>query len=276
MNIQDTQNIQGIYSVLHVVFSGLLGACLGSFLNVVAHRSVINKPWWGSERSVCESCGHTLTFFELIPVISWMVQRGRCAECGLHISARYIAVELIGAFVGCLLAWRWGLTFGYVFSMVCAFGFFLSALTDYESQDVFDVFAFFMGAVGITLRLFGGRDAVIDGLIGVAVGFGVFALIIIVSRGGMGWGDACLMGGAGALFGWKLTLLAFYLGCFAGAVGVFYLLWRGRVKWGRGDAMPFVPYLAAGALLAMTFGSQMLYFTGIRLSGYPIYPGWPF
>ncbi|GHV46365.1 prepilin peptidase [Synergistales bacterium] len=276
MDIQDIQGIQGAYAVLHVVFSGLLGACLGSFLNVVAHRTVIDKPWWGSERSVCESCGHVLTFFELIPVISWVAQRGRCAKCKASVSARYIVVELTGALVGGVLAWRWEMTFGYLFSMVCAFGFLLSALTDYESQDVFDIFAFSMGAVGILLRFFGGRDAVIDGLLGAAVGWGIFALIITVSHGGMGWGDACLMGGAGALLGWKLTLLAFYLGCFAGGAGVLCLLWRGKIKWGRGDAMPFVPYLAAGALLAMTFGPQMLYFTGVRLSAYPIYPGWPF
>ncbi|GHS87335.1 prepilin peptidase [Synergistales bacterium] len=272
----DLQGIQGLYAAPHIVFSCLLGACLGSFLNVVAHRTVINKPWWGSERSVCESCGHMLAFHELIPICSWIVQRGRCLKCKAPVSPRYIVVELTGAFIGGVLAWRWGMTFGYLFSMICAFGFLLSALTDYESQDVFDIFAFSMGAVGIALRLFGGRDAVIDGLLGAMSGWGVFALIIVVSRGGMGWGDACLMGGAGALLGWKLTLLAFYLGCFVGGAGVLYLLWRGKIKWGRRDAMPFVPHLAVGALLAMTVGPRILYFIGVRLSAYPIYPGWPF
>jgi leader peptidase (prepilin peptidase)/N-methyltransferase len=252
-----------------------LGASLGSFLNVVAHRSVKGLPWWGKERSICESCGKELTFWELIPIVSWLAQRGRCRVCGARVSFRYIAVELIGAVTAGLLAWRWGLSWGYVFSMVGAFGLFLNALTDYESQDVFDIFALSIGLLGLLLRLFGGRDAFIDGLLGAAAGWGVLAVVIFLSRGGMGWGDACLMGGVGAVLGWKLTLLALYMGIMTGGAGIAWLLLRGKVKWGRGDAVPLVPYLAAGGLLTLLWGPQILRFIGLHfLRSFDA--GWPF
>jgi leader peptidase (prepilin peptidase)/N-methyltransferase len=262
-------------SLFQIVFSALLGASLGSFFNVVAHRSVKGVPWWGRERSVCESCGKELTLRELIPLVSWPLQRGRCRGCGARISPRYFVVEVIGAAAAGLLAWRWGLTWAFALSMTGAFGLILNALTDYESGDVFDVFALAMGICGLLIRLFGGRDALIDGLIGAAAGWSLFALIILASRGGMGWGDACFMGGAGAIFGWKMTLLAFYLGIMAGGVGIAWLMLRGRVKWGRKDAIPLVPYLAAGGFLTLLWGPRLLYLIGERF-GRPFFPGWPF
>jgi leader peptidase (prepilin peptidase)/N-methyltransferase len=262
------------FIVLHIVVSSLLGACLGSFLNVVAHRSVEGRSWWGKERSVCESCGKELSALELIPLVSWLVQKGRCRSCKAVLSPRYFIVELVGAVAAGLLAWRWGFSGAYALSMVGTFGFLLSALTDYEARDVFDIFALAMGAGGLLLRFFGGTNAVIDGLVGAAAGWGIFAVIIVVSRGGMGWGDACLMGGAGAVLGWKMTLLAFYIGIIAGGVGIAWLMLRGKIKWGRGDSIPLVPYLAVGGILTFLYGPQILNVIGLRFQ-YFFQAGWP-
>ena len=127
-----------VLSIFHVVISTVLGAALGSFFNVVAHRSVKGRPWWGKERSVCESCGKELTIAELIPVVSWFAQRGRCRSCKARVSPRYVVVELLGAAGAGLLAWRWGVSLAYLLSMTGCFGLLLNALTDYESGDVFD------------------------------------------------------------------------------------------------------------------------------------------
>lgn len=261
--------------IFQIIISALLGASLGSFFNVVAHRSVAGKPWWGKERSVCESCGKELTSVELIPLVSWVIQRGRCRGCNARVSPRYFIVEVVGAVAAGLLAWRWGLTWAFTLSMVGAFGLLLNALTDYETGDVFDIFALTMGVCGLLIRLFGGRDAFIDGLIAAAVGWTLFAVIILVSRGGMGWGDACLMGGAGAIFGWKMTLLAFYLGIMAGGVGIAWLMLRGKVKWGRRDSVPLVPYLAVGGILTLLWGPRLLRFIGDHFDRLFL-PGWPF
>jgi leader peptidase (prepilin peptidase)/N-methyltransferase len=262
------------FALLQIVISAFLGACFGSFLNVVAHRSVEGRPWWGRERSVCESCGKELTALELIPLVSWLIQKGRCRSCKVGISPRYVIVELIGAAAAGLMAWRWGLSWAYTLAMVGTFGFLLNALTDYETRDVFDVFALTMGICGLLLRLFGGGSAVLDGIIGAAVGWGIFAVIILISRGGMGWGDACLMGGAGAILGWKMTLLAFYIGIFAGGLAVVFLMLQGKIKWGRGDSIPLVPYLAIGGVVTFLWGPQALNVIGLRFQ-YFIQAGWP-
>ena len=261
-------------SILHIVVSAMLGASLGSFLNVVAHRSVKGRPWWGKERSVCESCGKVLSVLELVPIVSWLVQGGRCRSCKARVSMRYIVVELIGAAGAGLVAWRWGMSWAYLLSMVGCFGILLNALTDYESGDVFDVFPLTMGICGLAIRVFGGVDAIIDGLAGAAVGGGLFALIIFASRGGMGWGDTSFMAGFGAVLGWKMTLLAFYSGIMAGGAGIAWLMLRGKVKWGRKDSVPLVPYLATGGLFTLVYGPQAIQYIGMRF--YLVFqPGWP-
>lgn len=265
-----------------VALAAVLGACMGSFLNVVAHRSIEGRPWWGKERSSCEACGHVLTPCELIPILSWFLQRGRCRSCGASLSPRYLLVELIGAAGAAGAAWRWGPSWAGVLVLFAFFGLLLNALTDFESGDVFDAFAIAPGVAGMLLRCAGGREALLDGLAGVAVGWGVFAVIILVtvlilSREGMGWGDAFFMGGMGAVMGWKLTLLAFYLGIMVGGLGIVLLMLMGRVRWGRGDAVPLVPYLAVGCYLTLLWGPQILGFIGQRFPNPAAFlPSWPF
>lgn len=265
-----------------VALAAVLGACMGSFLNVVAHRSIEGRPWWGKERSSCEACGHVLTPCELIPILSWFLQRGRCRSCGASLSPRYLLVELIGAAGAAGAAWRWGPSWAGVLVLFAFFSLLLNALTDFESGDVFDAFAIAPGVAGMLLRCAGGREALLDGLAGVAVGWGVFAVIILVtvlilSREGMGWGDAFFMGGMGAVMGWKLTLLAFYLGIMVGGLGIVLLMLMGRVRWGRGDAVPLVPYLAVGCYLTLLWGPQILGFIGQRFPNPAAFlPSWPF
>lgn len=259
------------------LLAAVLGACMGSFLNVVAHRSLAGRSWWGRERSLCESCGRVLPSSELIPILSWLMLRGRCRGCGACVSLRYLVVELIGAAAAAGVAWRWGASWACLISLAGTFGLMLNALTDYESGEVFDAFALVMGGCGLLVRLFGGREAILEGLVGAAVGWGIFALIILVSRGGMGWGDACFMAGIGTILGWRLTLLAFYLGIMAGGVGIVILMARGKIRWGRGDSIPLVPYLAVGCYLTLLFGPQVLAFLGERFSAVEAFmPPWPF
>jgi len=260
--------------IFQIVISAVLGAAMGSFLNVVAHRSLEGRPWWGKERSVCEACGKVLSAAELIPIVSWVAQKGRCRGCKARVSPRYVVVELIGAVTAGLVAWRWGLSWAYLLSMAGCFGLLINALTDYESSDVFDIFALTMGICGLAIRVFGGWWALADGLLGAAVGGGIFAFIILVSRGGMGWGDASFMAGFGAILGWKMTLFAFYAGIMAGGIGIVWLMLRGKVKWGRGDSVPLVPYLAAGGFFTLLFGPQIIFWIGTRFQ-LVFHPGWP-
>lgn len=241
-----------------IVFFTILGASLGSFLNVVAGRTVSGAPWWGGARSKCPECGAVLGWKDLIPVVSWLVLGGKCRRCGKPVHPRYLAVELLGAAAGGLLAWRWGLASALPAAMIAVFGLFLNALTDLEEGYVFDVFPITMGVCGFILRLFPGGGSLLDGVLGGAAGFLAIALIIFLSKGGMGWGDATLAAGTGVIMGWKFALLTLYLGFMTGGVFSLTLLAAGRIK--RKDSLPLVPFLALGGLLTLLFGPGILAF----------------
>lgn len=241
-----------------VAICAVLGACLASFADAVAQRTVAGVSWWGMERSRCDSCGKELSAVSLIPVVSFLIQRGRCRDCGEPIPRRHIVTEAVGAVVGGALAARLGLTFEFAVSMTAAFFLMLNALTDYESGYIYDMFSLSMAAVGLLTRLPLGASSIADGLLGAACGFGLFAAVMILSRGGMGLGDAFFAGGMGAFLGWQLELLAVYVGLMAGGVGAVVLLIMKKVKFGRGDKIPLAPYLAVGGIVALSFGSDIL------------------
>ncbi len=260
-----------------LITAGIFGACMGSFLNVVAHRSIQNKPWWGNERSICEACGHVLGFFELIPVISWLILRGRCKNCGAKISVRYILVELICAAMAVMIVRRWGLSWACLVVSVGACSIIINSLTDIEAGDVFDMFAITPGVIALIIRLAGGKSAFLDGLTGALIGCGIFALIIVISRGGMGWGDATFMCGMGAVLGFKFTCLAFYIGIMAGGLWVIALMLIGKIKLGKGQAIPLVPFLAIGCFITMIYGPEIFAYLDQRLTYTEIFKtSWPF
>ena len=256
---------------------GVIGACFGSFLNVIAHRSIQGRSWWGNERSKCESCGHVLSAYELIPVLSWLIQKGRCRSCGTKISVRYILIEILCASMAMMIYSRLGLSWACLIACVGSCGLVVNSLTDIESGDVFDIFAVVPGILGLVIRIAGGWTGVLDGLEGALLGWGIFAAIIILSRGGMGWGDASFMGGMGAVLGLKFTVLAFYLGVMAGGLWVIFMMLIGRVKWGRGDTIPLVPFLAVGCFITMIFGADIFAYLDSRFTYTEIFASsWPF
>ena len=263
--------------MVQLITAGILGACFGSFLNVAAHRSVQGRKWWGNERSVCESCGHVLGAYELIPVVSWLIQGGKCRKCGAKLSVRYLLAEVVCAVLAVLLVWRWGASWACVIACVGTCGLVVNSLTDIEAGEVFDLFAVTPGVIAMLVRIAGGKAGFLDGLYGALVGWGIFAAIIVLTRGGMGWGDAVFMGGMGAVLGLRFTLLAFYLGVMAGGVCVLGMLIAGRVKWGRGDAVPLVPFLAVGCFITLMYGPEIFSYLANKLL-FSEYLGtvWPF
>ena len=261
----------------NLILVSIIGACFGSFINVMAHRSVQNRKWWGNERSKCESCGHILGFFELIPVLSWIFLRGRCKNCGAKISVRYILVEILCASLSAIIFLKWNFSPASSLCYVGAFSLVLNSLTDFESGDVFDIFAITPGIVGLLIRISGGTSAIIDGLIGALIGFGIFAVIILISRGGMGWGDATFMAGAGAILGMKFVCLAFYIGIMSGGFFVILMMLIGKLHWGKGETIPLVPFLSVGIFLTMIFGVEIFAYLSKKFMYSEIFmTSWPF
>ncbi|HXK89376.1 MAG TPA: prepilin peptidase [Thermosynergistes sp.] len=252
--------------MLFVALNAIFGAVMGSFLNVVAERSVSGQRWWGAERSRCDACGKVLSAWELVPIASFLLQRGRCRGCGAFLGWRYLFVELIGAGLGGFLSWRFGMSWAWILALLSGYGLFLSSLTDIYGSYVYDSFVIAMGFLGLAFRVINGLGAAADGLFGAALGGGVMAILIVASRGKMGWGDATLSAGVGVLLGWKIAALALYFGFLTGGSVALTLLALKKV--GRKDPLPFVPFLAMGGVLAVVFGPQLI----VRF-GYS--PGWP-
>ncbi|MDO5114586.1 MAG: prepilin peptidase [Synergistaceae bacterium] len=256
-----------VYGCGVYIFLGFcIGAALGSFANAAAMRTVAEKKWWGGERSVCDSCGERLSSCDLIPVVSYILLQGRCRRCRAKIPPRHFLAELAGGLFCALSFWRFGLSPAFFFCVAATPFLAFNTLTDLDSGYIYDSWALAMAAAGMAARIWGGPPALLDGAAGAAAGFGFIGLIILLSRGRMGLGDAMLMLGIGAFMGLKLTLLSLYLGFMCGGAVVIPLLLAGRVT--RKTAVPLGPFLCAGMAAAIFFGEKIL-----TLFGYPA--SWP-
>lgn len=240
-----------------------LGSSLGSFINAVAMRTVAEEKWWGFERSKCDSCGRVLAFLDLLPVISYLLLRGKCRSCSAKIKFRHLLAEILMGATAVALVCFIGHSSLLFFSLAMLPFLLFHSLTDIESGYIYDSWCVAMLIVALLIRIVGGLPAIMDGILGMALGFGIIVLIIVVSRGGMGFGDAMLMLGTGAFLGWKMTVLALYLGFLSGGALVIPLLLMKKVS--RKDSIPLGPFLMFGALLTFFLGNSVASYFGISL-----------
>jgi leader peptidase (prepilin peptidase) / N-methyltransferase len=247
---------------------GLFGLVIGSFLNVVIwrvprHESVVTPG------SHCPSCDTPLGALENIPVVSWVALRGRCRHCGAHISARYPLVELLTAGLWVAMAARFGAAWDLPPYLVLVSGLVALSMID---LDLFLLPNRIMYPTGITMTALFGLAAVLDGagdqllraLLCGAVAFLVFFVIHVISPRGMGFGDVRLslvLGIALGWLSWRHVYLGLFLGFLLGAVVGVALIATG-VKT-RKDHVPFGPFLAAGAVIAILAGGELLRLLGI-------------
>ncbi len=280
----------------------VFGLLVGSFLNVVIYRLpiMLDREWRSqaaeilgtadsaqttvvverfnlvTPRSACPSCKAPIKAWQNIPVISWLVLRGKCAACRAPISARYPLVELATGLMSAAVAWHFG--FGSTAACALIVTWALIALTgiDLDHQLLPD---------GITLPLLwaGLLAAVVvgpvrgsalpvsprDAIIGAAAAYVSLWLVyhafrLVTGKEGMGYGDFKLYAALGAWLGWKLLPLVILLSAATGAIiGIGLNLFRGR---NRSTPMPFGPYLAAAGWLAMLYGDSLMH-GYLRVSG---------
>ncbi len=240
---------------LLVPVAALLGAVVGSFVNVV----IVRLPRGQSlvtPRSRCPACGTELQWFDNIPVLSFLALRARCRSCSAAISWRYPLVEATTAVLFGLAAWRRA----SITDLVVA-GLFLAALVaitgiDLEHQIIPDWITLPGIAVGFLSSFLGTRVSWLDSLLGILVGGGLLFAVIVLSGGGMGGGDMKLGAMMGAFLGYKVTLLALFVAVILGGAVALALLSTGVRK--RKDPIPFGPFLAMAAALAMLWGEAIL------------------
>jgi len=237
------------------IFITVFGACVGSFLNVVIFRFQTGESI-AFGRSHCRECKHTLAWYDLIPIFSYLFLRGRCRYCHERISARYLIVELLTGVLFLLLLIRYGITWALVKYLLLAVILLAVTFIDLGTLLIPDRLII-IGLIGGIVFFFLDSDVnIISGLIGAGVGFGFLLLVAIVSRGGMGGGDIKLAGLTGLFLGWPLGPLGLFFGvCSGGIISIILLLFK--IK-GRKEMIPFGPFIVLGTLLALFCGNQLI------------------
>jgi len=238
-----------------IPFAALLGAVIGSFLNVVIVRLPQNQSVV-FPRSRCPACATELHWFDNIPLVSFLALHGRCRTCDATISWRYPIVEGVTALLFVLAAWRSASP-----ADLLAAWLFLSALVtitaiDLEHQVIPDRITLPGIALGFLSSFLGTHTSWLDSLLGIVAGGGILFAVIMVSGGGMGGGDMKLGGMLGAFLGYKLALLSLFVAVILGGLVAVALLSTGIRR--RKDPIPFGPFLAIGGALAMLWGEAVL------------------
>lgn len=233
----------------------LLGTMIGSFANVCIHR----LPWRQSllfPGSHCPQCRQAIRPWHNIPLLSYCWLGGRCAYCASRIPWRYPLVELFCGLLYVLLYRQFGLTpYGAVLTLLSTVLLIVSCIDLAHTivPDSITLPGILVGlAASLVLTPVGLRDAVI----GMGLGGGLFFLIAVLSHGGMGGGDIKLIAMIGAFLGWQAVLVTIFMGALCGA-GVGLVLMLCKLK-KRKDPIPFGPFLALGAFVAMIWGPDLL------------------
>ena len=245
-----------------VAVFALLGMAIGSFLNVLidrlpAGKSVVFPP------SHCPSCQRRLSARDLIPVLSYLWLRGRCRYCRARIPGRLLWVEIGTGALFAYLYWHLGLSLELA---VIAFYFCLFIVLmaiDLEHGLILNrlvypgiVVALAISAISEFLPRLEFVPGIASAAAGGAVGLGLFLLIIIVSRGGMGWGDVKMAALIGLVTGFPRVFVALFLAVVLGGL-IAWMLLLFRIR-GRKQSIPFAPFLSLGAMLALLWGSSIL------------------
>jgi len=281
-----SQTLDGIPPVLIYIISGVFGAIIGSFLNVVIHR-VPREESIVFPNSRCPSCGATIAFYDNIPVLSYVVLGGRCRGCSIRISPRYPAVELLTAILFVVVTWHDGLGIALPFDLIFATAITALVFIDAEHMILPNVITYpgmvFAVLARIAIPLFTGTphfDDVPSLMHGTFSGLPIWAVSLIgaflgaLIGGGslwlMGWtweklrgieamglGDVKMMFMVGAYLGWRLTILTIFVGVLSGSLIGIVLMARQRER-DMQMLLPFGVFLGLGSIAALLFGAPIV------------------
>ncbi|HAP66403.1 MAG TPA: prepilin peptidase [Nitrospinae bacterium] len=242
--------------ILLPIFIFLFGAAIGSFSNVCIYRlprklSIVTPP------SQCPSCGKGISPFDNIPIISFLILRGRCRYCQSPISWRYPIVELITGLIFLFLYLNFRISPQFFIYALLIISLIIIAFIDLEHKIIPDVITLPGIIIGLAISIAMPHITLINSIKGLLIGGGLFYAIAILSRGGMGGGDIKLIAMVGSFLGWKNVLLTIFLGSFFGSiVGIVLIILK---KKNRKDMVPFGPFLSLGAIVSIFFGRDLIY-----------------
>jgi len=234
----------------------IFGACIGSFINVVIERLPVKGAFLSNKRSCCPQCGEVIKAYDLIPVLSWLILRGRCRSCGNQISVRYPAVELTCALLAAASYAVFGLDISTILVFAVTTVLLAISIIDLKTTEIPDSLVIAIGVLAIAAIWIMPDVALLNRAIGL-VSVSVPLLIIAVAiPGAFGGGDIKLLAVCGFLLGWQLTLLAFFFALILGGSFAIFLILSGRRK--RKEHMVFGPAICAGVAVSLFFGNEII------------------
>ena len=268
----------------------VLGLLVGSFLNVVIIRlpSWLEYQWKLAEstsdgtpitesapvgvvfgRSHCPNCNHVITWWENIPLVSFMILRGRCSKCKSRISIRYPMIEALTAVMTLVVIWRIGVTPLLGPALILTWTLLALTFIDLDHFLLPDVLTLPLLWLGLLVSLIAGFCDTHSAVIGAAAGYlslwTIYHLYrLVMGRAGFGHGDFKLLGALGAWLGWQMLPLIILIASVVGALVGILMITSGRLN--RDEPLPFGPFLAAAGLFAMLFGRQLVD-SYLRLTG---------
>ena len=231
----------------------LYGIVIGSFLNVCIYRIPLGESI-AKERSHCMTCGYQLRWFDLVPLFSWLALRGKCRKCKTPISPQYPIIEAVNGVLYVLIFAVNGMNLVSILYCLMASALLALSVIDFRTYEIPFGFNVFIGVLGL-VRIFTDMDNWSEYVIGFFAVSVLLEIILIASKGrAIGGGDVKLMAAAGLLVGWKLIILAFFIGCILGSV--IHII---RMKVSHAEhVLAMGPYLSAGVLISALWGTQFI------------------
>ena len=242
------------------LFSVILGALIGSFLNVCICR-LPREESIVTPGSHCPQCKNPIRFYDNIPVLSYVLLRGKCRHCGKPISMQYPVVEGVTALSSWVLFTTYGPSLSYLFFFAFVAALIVITVIDLQHQIIPDVISIPGMGVGLLGSLILSHLSFLNSLGGLVLGGGSLFLVATIyqwlfKREGMGGGDVKLLGMIGAFLGWKAVILTILLSSLIGSlIGILVMVLKGKdFKY----AIPFGPFLSLGAVLTLFYGEAII------------------
>ena len=249
-----------MYYGLNYMLIFILGLIVGSFSNVCIYRIPKNESII-YPASHCLKCRTTIKPVDNIPLLSYVLLKGRCRNCGSKISIQYPIVELLTGIIYLIIYLIYGLSIQSLIYIILSSALIIIAFIDLNEMIVPDVISLPGIGVGLILSFFVPYITFINSVSGVVVGGGIILIIALVGsmifkKEAMGGGDIKLAAMIGAFLGWRYTIISLFLGFFLGALaGIFLIL--SKIK-SREDMVPFGPFIALGSLITLLWGEKIL------------------
>ncbi len=249
-----------MYYVVNDVLIFILGLIVGSFSNVCIYRIPRNESII-YPASHCPKCRSNISSKDNIPLLSYILLKGRCRSCKNKISIQYPIVELVTGLIYLIIYLTYGLSIQSLIYIILSSALIIIAFIDLNEQIVPDVISLPGIIIGFTLSFFVPYISFINSALGVFAGGGIILIIglagsVIFKKEAMGGGDVKLAAMIGAFLGWRYIIISLFLGFFLGALaGIILILLK--VK-SREDVVPFGPFIVLGSFITLLWGEKII------------------